>query len=181
MRDSDNMERQLIEQLADTHAIQLLAARYMRGLDRLDAALLRAQFWDDAWLDYGIYVGGADSFAEFCMAALRGHDRNHHMLGQHIIEIDGDEAFGEVYYQAYHRLTDDAGEARDLVIAGRYVERCERRGGVWKYAYRSELVDWVRDDPAADSFLNATPMIVGQRKPNDPLYNRAAMRKPDAQ
>jgi hypothetical protein len=97
-----------------------------------------------------------------------------------VIDFDGQEAFGEVYYQAYHRLTNEAGEQRDLVIAGRYVERCERRGGVWKYAYRSELVDWVRDDPAADDFLNAAPMLLGQRKPDDPLYHRAAMRKPEA-
>jgi len=161
---------------ADRQAIIDLAANYMRALDRLDQALLEAQFWDDAHLSYGIYEGGPREFAAFCMTALSGHDRNHHMLGQHLVEIAGDEAFGEVYYQAYHRLTDEHGTKRDLVIAGRYVDRCEKRDGVWKFAYRSEIVDWARDDPASDAILKATPFIVGQRKPADPLYNRAAMR-----
>ena len=161
---------------ADRQAIIDLSANYMRALDRLDQALLEAQFWDDAHLAYGIYEGGPREFATFCMTALSGHDRNHHMLGQHLVEIAGDEAFGEVYYQAYHRLTDEHGAKRDLVIAGRYVDRCEKRGGVWKFAYRSEIVDWARDDPASDAILKATPFILGQRKPADPLYNRTAMR-----
>lgn len=154
-----------------------LAAQYMRGLDRLDEGLLAAQFWPDARLEYGIFSGGPAEFAAFCMAALKDHDRNHHLLGQHLIEFAGDEAFGEVYYQAYHRTTDDAGAKRDLVIAGRYVDRYERRDGIWKIAYRSELVDWLRDDPASDAMLKVAPFIVGQRKPTDPLYARDSMRR----
>lgn len=166
-----------LEALTANLAIRDLAALYMRGLDRLDRDLLRAQFWDDAFLSYGIYEGGPDGFADFCIEALKEHDRNHHMLGQHLIEISGDEAFGEVYYQAYHKLMGEAGEKRDLFISGRYIDRFEKRGGVWKMAYRSELVDWVRDDPCTDDFLGGTPMIVGSRKPSDPLYDRTAMRR----
>lgn len=163
---------------AQRFEIIALAAQYMRGLDRRDEALLAAQFWPDARLEYGIFTGGPQDFAAFCMAALQDHDRNHHLIGQHVIEFAGDEAFGEVYYQAYHRTTDDTGAKRDLVIAGRYVDRYERRsGGIWKIAYRSELVDWLRDDPASDAMLAATPFIIGQKKPADPLYARNAMRK----
>jgi hypothetical protein len=161
----------------DRFAIQDLAALYMRGLDRLDEALVAAQFWPEARCEYGIFSGSPADFAAFCMGALQTHDRNHHMLGQHLIDFTGeDEAFGEVYYQAYHRITDAAGAKRDLIIAGRYVDRYERRGGVWKIAYRSELVDWLRDDPASDAMLEGTPFIIGARRPDDPLYNREAMR-----
>ncbi|MCL9981662.1 MAG: nuclear transport factor 2 family protein [Erythrobacter sp.] len=160
----------------DRFAIIDLAALYMRGLDRLDEALVAAQFWPKAQCEYGIFSGSPVDFATFCMAALTGHDRNHHMLGQHLIDFtSADEAFGEVYYQAYHRITDEAGAKRDLMIAGRYVDRYERRGGVWKIAYRSELVDWLRDDPASDAMLEAAPFIMGERKPADPLYHREAM------
>jgi SnoaL-like domain len=161
----------------DRFAIQDLAALYMRGLDRLDGALLEAQFWAEARCEYGIFSGNPAEFAGFCMAALKDHTRNHHMLGQHLIDFASpDEAFGEVYYQAYHRVADDGGEPRDLFIAGRYVDRYERRGSVWKIAYRSELVDWLRDDRASDTMLAAAPFIIGQRKPDDPLYRREAMR-----
>ena len=161
----------------DRFAIQDLAALYMRGLDRRDGALLQAQFWADARCEYGIFSGSPADFAAFCMTALKDHDRNHHLVGQHLIDFSGpDEAYGEVYYQAWHRVHDEAGAARDLFIAGRYVDRYERRGGIWKIAYRSELVDWLRDDPASDAMLAAAPFIIGQRKPDDPLYRREAMR-----
>jgi hypothetical protein len=160
----------------DRFAIIDLAALYMRGLDRLDGDLLEAQFWPEARCEYGVFSGSAADFAAFCMAALKDHVRNHHMLGQHLIDFtSADEAYGEVYYQAYHRVFDDSGAARDLFIAGRYVDRYERREGVWKIAYRSELVDWLRDDPASDAMLEGAPFILGQRKPADPLYLREAM------
>lgn len=161
-------------------AIAELPALYMRGLDRLDRDLLRAQFWDDAWVDYGIYAGDVDGFADFCMAALRSHLRNHHMIGQHLIEVEADTAWGEVYFQAYHRVADAAGSPRDMVIAGRYVDRYEKRGGIWKFAYRSEVVDWARNDPAADAFMAGSGNIWGMRQPDDPLYRREAMARPAA-
>jgi hypothetical protein len=111
---------------ADRFAIIDLAALYMRGLDRLDGALLEAQFWPDARCEYGVFSGSPADFAAFCTAALKDHVRNHHMLGQHLIEFTGEnEAYGEVYYQAYHRVAGEDGSPRDLFIAGRYVDRYE--------------------------------------------------------
>jgi len=162
----------------DKLAIMELPGLYMRGLDRLDRDLLRAQFWDDAHLDYGIYVGGADGFADFCMDALSGHLANHHMIGQNNLDVQGDEAFGEVYFYAFHRIITENGEPRDVLINGRYLDRYEKRDGIWKFAYRSEVVDWSRDDPAADQFLEGSGNILGRRKPDDPLYDREAMRRP---
>ena len=60
------------------------------------------------------------------MSALKGHLANHHMLGQINIELEGDVAFGEVYFQAFHRIV-VSGEERDLCISGRYVDRYELR------------------------------------------------------
>lgn len=161
----------------DRFAIIDLAALYMRGLDRLDGKLLEAQFWPEARCEYGVFSGRPADFAAFCMTMLIEHQRNHHLLGQHLIDFtSADEAFGEVYYQAYHRVFDEAGAPRDLFIAGRYVDRYERRGGVWKIAYRSELVDWLRDDPASDAMIQSTPFLLGYRKPDDALYDREAMR-----
>ncbi len=172
------MDNKKAAELLDILVIRDLPALYMRGLDRLDRDLLRAQFWDDAYVDYGIYAGDADGFADFCMVALKDHIRNHHIIGQNLVEVVGDMAYGEVYFQAYHRVRREDGTLRDMVIAGRYIDRYERRGGVWKFAYRSEVVDWARDDPAADDFIAGSGNIWGERKPDDPLYNRSAMTRP---
>ena len=166
-----------LEAAADKLEIMALSATYMRGLDRLDGELERSVFWDDAWCSYGIYEGGPDGFVEFCQQALGTHGANHHFIGQISVDLNGEEAFGEVYYQAYHRIKNEQGEDRDMFVSGRYIDRYERRDGTWKIAYRSELVDWVRDDPATDSWFADSRMIPGTRKPDDPLYNRAAMYK----
>ena len=166
-----------LQAAADKLEITDLSSNYMRGLDRLDGVLERSVFWDDAFCSYGIYEGGPDGFVEYCQTGLASHASNHHFIGQVNIELQGDEAFGEVYYQAYHRVKNAEGEDRDLFISGRYVDRYERRGGVWKIAYRSELVDWVREEAAADAWFTGSKMIIGARKPDDPLYNREVMKK----
>ncbi|QJB68524.1 nuclear transport factor 2 family protein [Parasphingorhabdus halotolerans] len=87
---SDQLKLQL-----DKLAIMELPAQYLRALDRLDRNLLRAQFWDDSYMDYGIYTGDADGFADFCMTALSSHVRNHHLIGQHLTEVEGDGTLGD--------------------------------------------------------------------------------------
>ena len=98
------------------------------------------------------------------------------MIGQVRIDLEGDVGFGEVYFIAFHRIV-DKGEDRDLFIAGRYVDRYERRGGVWKIVFRSELVDWSRNDPASDSFLKAsTESLLGARGADDLSSQRGRVR-----
>lgn len=171
------MSHDRLQQLADKQEIYELSCSYMRGQDRLDPQLHRSVFWDDAWCAYGIYDGGPDGFVEFAQQALRDHAANQHLIGQVQIELQGEEAYGEVYYQAFHRILAADGSERDLFVSGRYVDRYERRNGSWKIAYRSELVDWVRDEPAADEWFKNSAMIPGARKPADPLYDREAMGK----
>ena len=98
------------------------------------------------------------------------------MIGQVNIDVEGDIAFGEVYFQAFHRIVVDGAE-RDLFISGRYVDRYEKRNGHWKIAFRSEVNDWARNDPATDDYFTATPdSLRGARKPDDAFYQRDALR-----
>lgn len=150
--------------------IRDLSGTYMRGLDRLDIQLLRSVFFDDAELDYGFFKGGPDDFVAMCHGALKDHEANQHLIGQINIELEGETAFGEVYFQAFHRVITD-GQARDLVIAGRYVDRYECRDGTWKIAFRSELNDWSTDLPASDTYFERQPASLrGARKPDDGVY-----------
>lgn len=156
-----------IDDLLATEEIRALSAAYMRGLDRLDRTLLRSVFHDDATTDYGFFQGGPDEFVAMAYGALKDHDANHHMLGQIRVTLDGDRAQGEVYFQAYHRVHDD-GRPKDLFIAGRYVDRYERRDGVWKIAFRAEVNDWARTEDAADDYFERQPDgLRGARAPED--------------
>lgn len=161
-----------IEQLLAKQSIYELSCRYSRGLDRLDADLLRSVFFEDAHCAYGIYDGPPGAFIDFAMQALESHAANHHMIGNALIEVEGDEAFGEIYFQAYHKSMGDSG-FEDLIIAGRYIDRYEKRDGVWKIAYRSERNDWSRTTPTNDVYFEiAAAGLRGSRR-DDAVYDRS--------
>ncbi|QZP07592.1 nuclear transport factor 2 family protein [Caenibius sp. WL] len=157
--------------------IRDLCARYMRGQDRLDHALQLATFWPDATTDYGIFKGSGPAFVDFAQELLATHSANQHLIGQHLITFDSDtpdRAYGEVYYYAFHRIVEESGPT-DMVISGRYLDRYERRGGEWRFAHRTELVDWVRKEAAADSILatDLAACLLGRHDTQDRSYDRA--------
>ena len=128
-----------LDSLIAKQDITELVYLYMRGLDRWDGDLMRSLFHDDAWCEYGFMNGSAREFIDYCMAALASHAANHHFVGNILIEVEGDEAFGEVYFNAYHKIGGENG-FDDVIIAGRYL--IATSGAGWKFAYRSERVDW---------------------------------------
>lgn len=167
-----------LQELVDREEIYQLSCVYCRGLDRLDRDLLRSVYFDDATDDRGFITGGPDPFCDFAIEALRPMDHTHHQLGNTLIEIEGDVAFGELYFTAQHRLpTGEDGEEQTLFIAGRYVDRYERRDGIWKIAHRSELNDWCRTVPAADGWFGQSPdALRGARGSADLTNQRELLR-----
>jgi hypothetical protein len=156
-----------VSEFVSREEIRDLSRRYMRGLDRLDMPLLASVFAEDATVDYGFFRGSAQDFVGFAHDALKDHHANHHMIGQILVQVDGDSAVGEVYFQAYHRLTAE-GEEQELFIAGRYVDRYVRRDGKWKILFRSEVSDWTRTVPVADPFFQTNKEALrGARAPDD--------------
>ena len=125
---------------------------YMRGQDRLDPAVQRKAFHDDAHVDCGLFAGGPDEYVSFAQGFLADCKGSQHLIGQVQIRVDGDVADGEVYFMAWHRIVED-GADKDLIMGGRYVDRYACRNGVWKIVRRRELIDWARTDPAADGVL----------------------------
>lgn len=147
-----------IDDLIAKDAIHDALCRYMRGQDRLDPVLHRSAFHDDAWVDCGLMNGTADEFVAFAQGFLADLGGSQHIIGQVQIAVDGDRASGEVYFYAWHRITED-GAAKDLLVAGRYVDEYACRDGDWRIVRRCELVDWARTDPAADAFLADNPQL----------------------
>jgi len=168
-----------LQELLDKQDIYELICLYMRALDRLDEALLSSTFFEDAWCDYGFTKTSATEFTRFCMDALKDHDANQHMIGNVLIDLAGDEAFGEVYFQAYHKIKTDKG-FEDVTIAGRYLDRYERRDDVWKFVYRSEVVDWSRTEATQDPYFGQVPDGLRGGREFDLLYRRDNRYAPEA-
>lgn len=166
MTDSFDVEsevRDLCARRDITDAVQ----RYMRGQDRLDRELHLSAFHDDAWVDCGLMNGSAKEFVDFAQGFLADMEGSQHIIGQVQIELRGDEADGEVYFYAWHRLIED-GEPKDLSVAGRYVDLYTCKDGDWRISKRREIIDWARTDLAADAFLAENPLLsLGKRRGED--------------
>lgn len=160
-----------LQEMLDHRAISQLSIDYMRALDRLDGELLRSVYHPDATDDRGFFAGSGPEFCDFALGVLASHKTNHHMLGQMNIAIEGDIAFGEIYFNAYHRIASD-GEDKDFVVIGRYVDRYERRDGTWKIAHRSELNDSCWTVSATDDWLRQTPSALRGARGHADLSSR---------
>jgi len=115
-----------------------------RALDRLDRALLEAQFWPDAVVDYGAFYQGP--VAGFFDTALRfqGAMRDtQHLIGNILITLSEDRARVESYVQANHTILEGS-DLIQLVVGARYLDEFQSRDGVWKLSYRTEVMDWGR-------------------------------------
>lgn len=119
-------------------------ARLARGEDRRDAELIKASYWPDSITDYGVFAGNFDDYLAWVVPGSPAIPVTQHVLGQSVIELDGEVARVETQVISYHRI--NMGEAeRDTCIGGRYLDRMEQRDGEWRIAQRTMLYDWYQD------------------------------------
>ena len=82
---------------------------------------------------------------------MRGlYRRTTHMMTNHLVEIDGDAATGEVLCTARHQSVDPAAAGAITVII-RYVDRYARTDGGWRIADRRIHFLWSELHPIVDS------------------------------
>jgi hypothetical protein len=163
---------QFAAELADREAIRDVLARYARGIDRVDADLLRSTFWDDAVDDHGTFSGSARAFIDQLIPKLNRAEALMHFLGNILIEIRGDVAAVETYLRAFHRQEFADGQRYELIIGGRYVDRMEKRDDEWRIARRKVVYDWYRKFPELPDW-ERTPLgfaFQTNRFPDDPIY-----------
>ena len=160
-----------IEALVAKQEIMHAIARLQRGIDRADRPLLSSAFHADAELDYGFFVGSA---ADFCDIMTGPTDRANHEVTMHRptntwIKVDGDRAVSESYIFAYSPGTGDDGPVQSI-IGGRYLDRHERRQGVWRLRHRTYVLDWNINRPGTGSALPdfGAGLIRGTRGRDDP-------------
>ena len=131
----------------DREAIYQQLVRYCRGVDRRDEALLRSVYHEDAHDDHGHYQGDVDGFVAFVKREVYARFRTTmHKLGNAWIEVEGDVAHAETYAVAHHVRAEEGGDVDDLVMGIRYLDRFERRDGVWRIARRELRFEWQRQE-----------------------------------
>ncbi|MFK7842070.1 MAG: nuclear transport factor 2 family protein [Sphingorhabdus sp.] len=161
--------------VADKLECTELVTRVARGIDRCDAAILEKLFHPDATDDHGIFVGTASDFIAWVIPLLQTMKRTQHVIGQVLIEVDGDQAAGESYFLAHHQFDGPEGEVF-MVAAGRYLDRFEKRNGNWKISHRHAVYDWNSTTASTDNFDRDTPgtQAFGARGHSDASYAHLA-------
>jgi len=167
----DDTNQAALQALLDKQEIHEVLMRYCRGIDRCDAELLRDIYHPDATDDHGMFKGKAGEFIPWALEALKREENTTHLIGNELVEIDGDVAYCESYFSAVHRRIAKDGTPLDLRFDGRYVDRFERRQGKWKIAHRQVVFDRSRLDPVGKIF-STDEFVCGRRSREDAVYKR---------
>jgi ketosteroid isomerase-like protein len=169
-----------LRNLLDKQEIYELLVRYCRAIDRCDEQLLRSVYHPDATDLHGVFDGTASDFCSWVIPALRKLKKTTHRISNVIIEVDGEIAFSEAYFVAFHRFAKE-GKDYDVLVGGRYLDRFERRNGIWKIAHRQVVFDWNRKDLSTEEWGSGFMIgdfLLGQRAPDDPVCKMREHRSP---
>jgi len=130
-----------IRYLMDRAQILDCVARHARGQDRHDSEIVTSAYHTDGIDEHGNVVNEARNYAKWVNALHDATFKRHlHNITTHNCEIDGDVAHAESYVLFGLSTLDE----NDVWFGGgRYLDRLERRDGVWKISLRRVLIDWM--------------------------------------
>jgi SnoaL-like domain len=145
--------RVTLEGLVDRSEIHDLAVRYCRAVDRREWGVLPTLYHSDAHNIYGPgFSGSPEDFVRWLCVQVEKLEATAHYVLNSSYRVDGAYAEGELYFIAYHRTLPP--ERREIIVAGRYLDRYERReDGPWKIAKRTLVWDWANDSAVSATSL----------------------------
>lgn len=134
--------------LLDRQEIVDLTISYCRALDNLDWELLGSCFTDDAVLDVGPWGRhkGREAIVALCSPLFPGMDRTQHIVGNHVVEITGDDAQGTCCLVAEHLLRTVEGGGDQTTTRGLYHDRFVRTTDGWRIRDRRLEITWREGD-----------------------------------
>ncbi|MFV8818710.1 nuclear transport factor 2 family protein [Haliea sp. E17] len=185
MSEHRSVDSARLTQLLDRQEILDCLYRISRAIDRFDREQFLSAYHTDAVIDAGSLVGPpGEVYDKGAELHEHGQLSTLHNLLNHYCEIDGDSAHTETYF-FYHGLNRDGS---NWVGGGRYLDRLERREGLWKVAFRYTIMEWsgAVEGSQVPLFQNIPDLQANgrpSRTPDDPSYtrpliNRRAMSAP---
>lgn len=166
------IERKL-QYLTDRQEILDCISSTSRGNDRFDTELIVGAYHEDGWHELGEkLISGADYGAHANTAHAAICETCLHNVTMHSCEIDGDVAHAESYVIG---LFADKGGETSRMLAGRYIDRLERRGGKWGIVLRRATVEVLMEGKAVlpnGAGILGSGYLRGNRDRRDPSYER---------
>ncbi len=163
-----------IEKLIAKDEIQDCMKRYARGVDRRDWDMVRGCFHSDATDHHGEFRGNSEQFIEWVSTRHENLPFSMHYLLNCMIEFASETtAMVETYFWAIQRreeiATDKTVSGTDHEVFGRYIDKFENRGGIWRVANRKVAYDSTRQTPSTNH-LRKMVGVLGSRDQSDPVF-----------
>jgi hypothetical protein len=153
-----------LESLIAKQDITRVLQRYCRAMDRIDAPLGYTVWHPNGTADYGPrFQGTGHGFIDWVCEFHRSLVSHSHLIGNLLIDVQGDRAVSETYVSVALLAATDSGH----IITngrGRYLDRWSRRAGVWAIDARRYVNDF-----AISSAVQAE-VGSGTRDERDPSY-----------
>jgi hypothetical protein len=174
----DEATQRALKALIDKEAIRDCFLRYTRGIDRADIDLIRSAFHEGAVDHHAQGVrGSVDDMLAWWLPQQAEREATQHFVTNQTIDLDGDVAHVESYFLVFIK---QKAQSHGALIGGRYADRFERCGGVWKIALRIVLPEWQADaDARSTAMVKQAGAASGARDRSDPTYRRP-LRDPSA-
>jgi hypothetical protein len=134
-----------VETMAAKQEILETLYRYCHAVDRMDPAIWKQVWHDDAVAHYeGIFEGSAEALMEWIFQSHAACNGTSHQVTNAVVEVDGDRATSTSYVTACVR----AG-SHDVVVRGRYTDHLSLRQGRWRIDERHYDTDLMQTIPVA--------------------------------
>ncbi|HKQ84285.1 MAG TPA: nuclear transport factor 2 family protein [Steroidobacteraceae bacterium] len=155
---SDRSQSAALDEVISKHQIEETLHRWTRGADRIDLSVMQSAFHPQANINYGYSNGPVEEFLPW---VVKFHTEDlvttSHQIFNLLIELDGDTARSEAGVDCRLRYRGKKGLS-DLLVLARYLDRWERRAGLWKIVDRVSVVDSyktvaVEQDPEVDPWV----------------------------
>lgn len=123
-----------LDKLALTELLAVLSA----AVDRGDREAIIGCYAEESYDDHGAFKGSGREFAEMVCAPAGPGDQMtmHHLLGQSVFDVAGDDAWGETFFVMHAVVA-----GRTMTSFGRYVDYFRRIDEKWKLVYRRVVPD----------------------------------------
>jgi hypothetical protein len=199
----DGADSPSLKELLDQRDIERVLATYARAVDRQDVELLKSCYHPDAINHNAVSRANAWEFAETLLPLMRKlFSATMHHVTHTDVRVRGSEAAVESYFIAWHLVVGGYDEivtmfgaayadamqsagtldgGHDFVGGGRYLDRFERREGIWRIAERNVTMEWNHYGPVThgspESLFGRMPAWA-RRDRTDPVYRLFALTSP---
>jgi hypothetical protein len=165
---------EILDQIRSRQQIEEQLHRWARGADRIDIEEMQSVFHPKANINYGYSNGPVEEFLPW---VVKFHSEElvwtSHWIVNLLIKFEENKAHSEAGVDCCLRYKGKDGLA-DLIVAGRYLDRWERRDGEWRIIDRTSVLDRYRTSRVEQS-AEADPWVkkvnMGVRTKDDLSYH----------